>query len=100
MKSRRAFYKEHVAKSIRVMMALFIVSYFIMFGVVLYDSFHHHLPFHYILWFLVGLVISFLYRAIQKLHCYFFDHDGPLFWQGAYDGQTDRGNRLWKSFSS
>ena len=68
MKSRKAFYQQHVAKSIRVMMALFIVSYLLMFGVVLYDSFRHHLPFHYILWFLVGLVISYLYRAIQKLH--------------------------------
>lgn len=68
MKSRKAFYKKHVAKSIRVMMALFVVSYLIMFGVVLYDSVRHHLPFHYILWFLVGLMISFLYKAIQKLH--------------------------------
>ena len=68
MKSRRAFYKKHVAKSIRVMMAMFIVSYLVTFGVVLYDSFVHHLPFHYILFFLAGIVISLLYRAIQKLH--------------------------------
>jgi Na+/H+ antiporter NhaD/arsenite permease-like protein len=68
MKARKAFYKKHVAKSIRVMMALFIVSYLLMFGIVLYDSFIHHLPFHYILFFLVGLAISIVYRVIQRLH--------------------------------
>lgn len=63
MKSRRAFYKKHVAKSIRVMMALFIVSYIVMFGVVLDDSFIHHLPFHYILFFLACIIHKSLISA-------------------------------------
>jgi hypothetical protein len=68
MKSRKAFYRQHVAKSIRAMMVMFIVSYLLMFGVVLYDSFTYSLPFHYSLFFLVGTGISLLYRAIQKIH--------------------------------
>lgn len=68
MKSRKAFYKQHVAKSIRAMMVMFMVSYLLMFGVVLYDSFIYRLPFYYILFSLVGVGISFVYKAIQKFY--------------------------------
>jgi dolichyl-phosphate-mannose--protein O-mannosyl transferase len=38
-----------------------------MFGFVLYDSFFYHLPFHYILFFILAILMSLLIKRTQKI---------------------------------
>jgi len=64
MKTKRQFYNRHVDKKIKISIALFGISFIVMLAFVLYDSFNHGLPFHYILFFFVGILFSLFLRKV------------------------------------
>ena len=66
MKSKRDYYKDHVDRRVRLRKLIYLVIILTVFGITLYDSFTHTLPFHYILFFFVGSVMSrILTRTMQ-----------------------------------
>jgi len=68
MKSRRAFYKKYVDKKIRITRAIFSLVCIVMFGIILYDSFVNNLPFYYILFSILGGLVSLFFRKTQKIY--------------------------------
>jgi len=68
MRARKEFYKEYVDIKVRISMAVFILVFLIMFGIVLYDSFVHGLPFYYVLFFISGTLISFFLKNAHKIY--------------------------------
>jgi hypothetical protein len=67
MNSKRAYYKEFVDRRLRFVMMIYFVICLAMFGFVLYDSFFYHLPFHYILFFILAILMSLLIKRTQKI---------------------------------
>lgn len=67
MNSKRAYYKEFVDRRLRFVMLIYFVICLVMFGFVLYDSFFYHLPFHYILFFILAILMSLLIKRTQKI---------------------------------
>jgi hypothetical protein len=67
MKSKPAFYKKYVDKSIRIQRGIFIVVGLIMFIFVMYDSVVNNLPFYYVVFFIIGILISISFIKIKKL---------------------------------
>ena len=45
---------------------IYLLIFLILFGIVLYDSFYHDLPFHYVMYIFFGLFISRLLVKTQK----------------------------------
>ncbi len=67
MKAKRDYYKKHVDKRVRFRKLVYFVIFLIIFCIVLYDSFINDLPFHYILFFLMGRVMSLILSKTQKV---------------------------------
>lgn len=61
------FYKKYTDKKIRLKAAFFILMSFALLGIVIIDSFRTHLPFHYILFFILGLLISVIINHYSKV---------------------------------
>jgi len=59
-------YKKYADKKIRIKAAFFILISFVLLGFVIVDSFRINLPFHYILFFILGLLISFAINHYSK----------------------------------
>ena len=68
MKSRRLVYKNYVDKKIKIARAVFTLMFVVMFEIILYDSFVNNLPFHYILFFILGGLISLIFKKTQKIY--------------------------------
>jgi len=66
MRAKTEYYKEYVDKRIRLQKLIYLAMILVVFCIVLYDSFFNTLPFHYILFFLLGKLISALLRKTQK----------------------------------
>ena len=59
-------YKKYTDKKIRLKAIFFILMSFILLGVVIVDSFRVNLPFHYILFFIFGLLVSVVINHFSK----------------------------------
>jgi len=60
-------YKKYADKKIRIKAAFFILMSFILLGIVIIDSFRIKLPFHYILFFIFGLLVSVVVNHFSKV---------------------------------
>lgn len=67
MKSKRVFYEKHVDKRILISGRIFIIVGLILFIIIMYDSFVYNLPFYYVVFFIIGFLISISYIKTQKL---------------------------------
>jgi hypothetical protein len=67
MKQRKSFYQEFVAKKTRRTRVIHRGFMFVIFAIVLHDSFVHNLPFYYILFALAGLLVERVYRASRRM---------------------------------
>ena len=67
MKAKREYYKNHVDGKIRIKKLIYFLILLITFCIVLYDSFINKLPFHYILFFLIGRLMSLVLKKTQKV---------------------------------
>ena len=67
VKQRTRFYREFVAPRTRRSRVIHRGFVFVMFAVVLYDSFVHDLPFYYILFALAGLLVQRVIRSTRKV---------------------------------
>ncbi len=67
MKAKNEYYKNYVDGRIRIRKLIYILIFLITFCLVLYDSFIYVLPFHYILFFLIGKLMSLLLKRTQKV---------------------------------
>jgi hypothetical protein len=61
------FYKKYADKKIRLKAAFFILMSFALLGIVIIDSFRIKLPFHYILFFIFGLLVSVVVNHFSKV---------------------------------
>ena len=59
-------YKKYADKKIRIKAVFFILMSFVLLGVVIVDSFRVKLPFHYILFFIFGLLVSAVINYYSK----------------------------------
>ena len=59
-------YKKYADKKIRIKAIFFILISFALLGIVIVDSFRVNLPFHYILFFILGLLVSFAINHYSK----------------------------------
>ena len=66
-KKRNIFRKEYVSKSIRITGRVYGLLILAMFGVVIFDSFKHTLPFYYILYSLLGYTVGYIIFLKQKV---------------------------------
>jgi len=66
-KSKRDYYLNHVDRRVRLRKLIYFTIFLFVFGITLYDSFIHTLPFHYILFFLVGRVMALILTRAQKV---------------------------------
>ena len=65
MTEKKKFQKKYVDSRIKIIHRVFLGLMIYMFGVVLYDSFVHELPFNYILFWFAGLIIGRLFSRTQ-----------------------------------
>ncbi|MBN1883797.1 MAG: hypothetical protein JW885_16665 [Deltaproteobacteria bacterium] len=64
--TKRDYYKNHVDRRVRLRKLIYFLIFLTVFGITLYDSFVNTLPFHYILFLLVGRVMAgILNRTLQ-----------------------------------
>jgi len=67
---KRHFYREHVDRRVRLRKLIYLLILLTVFGITLYDSFVNTLPFHYVLFLLIGgamaLVVSRTQRAMRR----------------------------------
>ena len=66
MKKSKQYRRSHISGKVKIIRWINIGLILFMFGVVLYDSFIHGLPFYYILFVLTGLIIGRFVSATQK----------------------------------
>lgn len=59
-------YKKYADKKIRIKAIFFILLSFVLLGIVIVDSFRVNLPFHYIIFFILGLLVSFAINHYSK----------------------------------
>jgi uncharacterized membrane protein len=67
MKNKRLFHKKETDAKVKVFNRVFIGLMLFLFGIVLYDSFIHALPFYYILFFFGGIVIGRFVAITQQI---------------------------------
>ena len=67
MKVKKEFYRNYVDSKIRVKNLIYYLILSIAFLIVLYDSFIHNLPFHYVLFVVVGRFMSLIMIRMLKL---------------------------------
>ena len=67
MKSKRQFHKKETDAKVKVFNRVFIGLMLFLFGIVLYDSFIHALPFYYILFFFGGILIGRFVAITQQI---------------------------------
>ena len=68
MKNAKTRIKEHTSKKINVLRRIYLGLILLMFGIVLYDSFMHELPFYYVLFFIAGLFVGHLVSSFSKFY--------------------------------
>jgi hypothetical protein len=66
MRPKRDFYRDHVDRRVRLRKLIYLLILLTVFGITLYDSFVNTLPFHYILFILVGRVMVLIVSRTQK----------------------------------
>jgi len=66
MNPKRQYYIQYVHRRVRLRKLIYFLIFIILLGIVLYDSYYHDLPFHYVLYMLLGLAISRLLAKTQK----------------------------------
>ena len=67
MRAKKEYYKNYVDGRIRIKKLVYFLIFLITFCLVVYDSFIYVLPFHYILFFLIGKLMSLLLKKTQKV---------------------------------
>ncbi len=67
MKAKSEYYKKYVDRRVRIRKLIYFIIYLITVCIVLYDSFIKGLPFHYILFFLIGRILSLVLSKTQKV---------------------------------
>ena len=67
MRKVRQFHKQRTDRRIKVFTRILLSLMTLLFGIVLYDSFVHSLPFYYILFWFSGLIIGRIVAATQKV---------------------------------
>ena len=67
MNGKKDYYTNYVDYKIRIRKLVYFVIFLITFCLVLYDSFMNGLPFHYILFFVIGRIMSLILRKTQKV---------------------------------
>ena len=67
MKSKRQFHKKETDAKVKVFNRFFISLMLFLFGIVLYDSFVHALPFYYVLFWLGGIVVGRFVATTQEI---------------------------------
>jgi hypothetical protein len=67
MKAKREYYKNYVDGKTRLKKLIYFIILLIAFGMVLYDSFINKLPFHYILFLVIGRLMSLILRHTHKV---------------------------------
>ncbi len=60
MSARRAFYRKFVDRKSRLRKLLYLLIFLVLFAAVLFDSFSGDLPFHFVLFFAAGRLLSLL----------------------------------------
>lgn len=66
MRKSKQYRRSHISGKVRLIRLINISLIIFMFGVVIYDSFTHGLPFYYILFILIGLITGRFVSATQK----------------------------------
>ncbi|WP_319410155.1 hypothetical protein [uncultured Desulfosarcina sp.] len=67
MNAKRDYYKNHVDRRVRIRKLIYFIIFLITFCIILYDSFINALPFHYILFFLLGRMMILVSAKTQKV---------------------------------
>lgn len=67
MKAKKEYYKNYVDRRIRVKKLIYFLILLVAFCIVLYDSFINNLPFHYIVFFFIGRLMSLILNKTQKV---------------------------------
>jgi len=67
MKEKRQFHKKKTDAKVKLFNRIFIGLMLFLFGIVLYDSFIHTLPFYYILFWFGGIVVGRFVATTQKI---------------------------------
>ena len=75
MKSRRQFYRKYVYKKFRRARLIQDALILVMSGIVLYDSFTHRLPLHYILFTFAGILAGRFYKHTTRVR---FDEEDEM----------------------
>ena len=66
MGAKRCFYKQYVHRRIHAKKLIYLAAVLLCLGIILYDSFANGLPFHYVLFSLMGGMMGGLMRKMQK----------------------------------
>ncbi len=67
MKKRNEYRRAHTSDKVKIIRWINIALMIFMFGIVMYDSFVHNLPFYYILFIVAGVVVGHFVSKTQKL---------------------------------
>src|SRR3989338_10716511 len=67
---------EHLDKKIRISYAIFLITIITMFVIVISDSFKYKLPFYYVLFCILGFLISYALRRADKVE--WNDHERKI----------------------
>ena len=67
MGAKRIFYKQYVDKRIRARQLIYLAAMLLCFGFILYDSFVNGLPFHYVLFSLLGSILGELLKKTPNV---------------------------------
>ena len=66
MNHRRQYYLKYVDRRVRLRKLIYFLIFAILLSIVIYDSHQHNLPFHYILYMMLGIAMSELLARTQK----------------------------------
>jgi len=76
MKNKKPHRKEHISKKVKVLRKIYLWLILFMFFIVLYDSFMHELPFYYVIFYVVGIIIG---RLVSSFSEFYMQEDEKIF---------------------
>ena len=76
MKNKKPHRKEHISKKIKMLRKIYLWLILFMFCIVLYDSFMHELPFYYVIFYVVGIIIG---RLVSSFSEFYMQEDEKIF---------------------